>query len=172
MNSVKGGRAIVGDVRAEDIVDGYREKTIALLWALVSKWGLASLVDWEDARKEIGRLQSKAALQLGHDRVKDEDWFNQKATCNNSDHAALLQQWAAILAAMKGLEFSNLTTSFADGRIYESIVDEYESFITGKGRRDCGNADRHSASMSLESRLHLLGCSSQFGKSYKRTRGN
>lgn len=172
LNSVKGGRAIVGDVRAEDIVDGYREKTIALLWALVSKWGLASLVDWEDARKEIGRLQSKAALQLGHDRVKDEDWFNQKATCNNSDHAALLQQWAAILAAMKGLEFSNLTTSFADGRIYESIVDEYESFITGKGRRDCGNADRHSASMSLESRLHLLGCSSQFGKSYKRTRGN
>lgn len=170
LKSVKGGRTIVGDVRAEDIVDGYREKTIALLWALVSKWGLASLVDWEDVRKEIGRLRSKAALQLGHDRVKGEDWFTQKATYNNANHAALLRQWATILAATKGLEISNLTTSFADGRIYESIVDEYEPFITAKGRRDCGDADRYSASISLESRLHLLGCSSQFGRLYKWTR--
>lgn len=170
LNSVKGGRTIVGDVRAEDIVDGYREKTIALLWALVSKWGLAGLVDWQDVCKEIGRLQSKAALHLGYDLVKNEAWFTQKATSNDGDHAGLLQQWTTILAALKGLEITNMTTSFADGRIYESIVDEYEPFLTGNGRGDRGNADGHSASMSLESRLHLLGCSYQFGKLYRPTK--
>jgi abnormal spindle-like microcephaly-associated protein len=63
-----------------------------------------------------------------------------------------------------------MTTSFADGRIYESIVDEYEPFLTGNGRGDRGNADGHSASISLESRLHLLGCSYQFGKLYEPTK--
>jgi abnormal spindle-like microcephaly-associated protein len=160
LSSVNGGRAILGDLNADHIVDGYREKTVALLWALVSKFGLAGLVDWEDLRKEINRLQRKATLQLGQDRVTQEAWFTQKG----SDHSSLLLQWAATLAALKGLEIRNMTTCFADGKIYGSIVDEYEPFITGGGAGDCDIADRRSVSMPLASRLRLLGCSSQFGK--------
>ncbi|GLI78462.1 hypothetical protein PoHVEF18_006777 [Penicillium ochrochloron] len=158
LTSVNGGRNILGDVIADHIVDGYREKTVALLWTLVSKFGLAGLVDWEDLRKEIGRLQRKATLQLGQDWVKQEAWFTQ----NGSDHSSLLLQWARILAAMKGLEIRNMTTSFADGRIYGAIVDEYEPFITGRETGDSDFADRCSVSMPLASRLRLLECSSQF----------
>jgi abnormal spindle-like microcephaly-associated protein len=160
LNSVNGGRNILGDVIADHIVDGYREKTVALLWALVSKFGLAGLVDWEDLRKEIGRLQRKATLQLGQDWVKQEAWFTQ----NGSDHSSLLLQWVRILAAMRRLEIRNMTTSFADGRIYGAIVDEYEPFITGRETGDNDFADRRSVSMPLASRLRLLKCSSQFGK--------
>ncbi|KAJ5363878.1 uncharacterized protein N7496_009591 [Penicillium cataractarum] len=162
LSSIKGGRAIVGEVHAEDIVDGYREKTIALLWALVSKWGLAGLVDWDDVRKEICRLQCKLTLQVGHDRAKQEAWFPHKKCIDGDNHASLLQQWAALLATMQGLELRNMTTSFADGRIYRSIVDEYEPFITGRGTGSCDIGNRSSVSMSLDSRLRLLGCSSQF----------
>jgi abnormal spindle-like microcephaly-associated protein len=164
LSSVKEGRVIIGEIRAEDIVDGYREKTIALLWALLSKWGLTGLVDWDDVRKETGRLQRKLTLQLGHDRVKQEAWFPHKNCINDEDHASLLQRWAAILAALKGLRIRNMTTSFADGKIYGSIVDEYEPFITATGTKGC-DIGKGSVLMSLESRLRQLGCSPQFGKS-------
>lgn len=164
LSSAKGGQTILGDVSADHIVDGYREKTVALLWALASKFGLAGLVDLEDLRKEISRLQRKAAIQLVQARVKQEPWFTQK----ESDHGSLLLQWATILAGLKGLKICNMTTSFADGNIYGSIVDEYEPFITGRATDDCDIAERRSDSMSLASRLRLLGCSSQFGKSDKR----
>ncbi|KAF3394128.1 Abnormal spindle-like microcephaly-associated protein [Penicillium rolfsii] len=168
LSSVNGGQTVFDGVSADHIVDGYREKTIALLWALVSKFGLPRLVDWEDVRKEIGRMQRKAAIQLGQDLIRQEACFTRK----ESENASLLLQWATILAALNGLEIGNMTTHLVDGKIYGSIVDEYEPFITGRGTRDCDIADRRSDSMSLASRLRLLGCSSQFaslvcpGKTY------
>jgi abnormal spindle-like microcephaly-associated protein len=163
LSSMKGGHTIIGDARADEIVDGYREKTLGFLWTLVSKWGLDGLVDWEDVRKEIKRLQRKATLHLGYDQPKQEIGSTHKELINN-DHASLLRQWATILAALKGLDIHNMTTSFADGKIYGSIVDEYKPFITGRGTEDCAVANSRFVSMSLESRLRLLGCSSQFGK--------
>ncbi|KAJ5121864.1 hypothetical protein N7448_002995 [Penicillium atrosanguineum] len=158
LSSVRGSGTIVQDLRAEDIVDGFREKTIALLWALVSKWGLAGLVDWDDVRNEIARLKKKEISQLGHENVQNESLCVDDSVVGD-EHAHLLQQWVSILATLKGLSISNMTTSFADGKIYESIVDEYEPYITG-------NQESQETTMqpgpSLEGRLRLLGCSSQF----------
>ncbi|KAJ5574560.1 hypothetical protein N7450_008459 [Penicillium hetheringtonii] len=55
-----------------------------------------------------------------------------------------------------------MTTSFADGKIYESIVDEYEHYITGSAIQN--NATNVGKSRCLESRLQLLGCSSHFAQ--------
>ena len=165
----KGGGAIVGNTRPEDIVDGHRVKSMALLWGLVSKWGLVGLVDWDDLRKEINRLKGKRkTYQKGMtDQVNGEDAYGIES--QEDEHTMLLVQWASVLAEIKGLRLENLTTSFADGRIYESIVDEYEDCILGKPlyndhiRSDCqrnGGNDR-----SLGERLEALGCSSQFGRS-------
>jgi len=163
LGSVRGSGAIVQDLRAEDIVDGYREKTIALLWALVSKWGLAGLVDWDDVRKEIVRLKQKAIFQFGRESVQDEYWHTNSKLGGDDEHAHLLQQWATILATLKGLSINNMTTSFSDGKVYESIVDEYEPYIIsnlGHG----GLEMITQSGLSLETRLRRLGCSAQFGK--------
>lgn len=153
LRNVKGSTAILKNVRAEEIVDGYREKTISLLWALVSKWGLAGLVDWEDLKQETARLKRKAVKNLGH-QVEDEAWFTGEQLNEPDEHARALHQWTAILAALKNLKISNMTTSFSDGKIYESIVDEYQPYIMGSSDAQ--------ATMSLDSRLRLLSCDSQF----------
>ncbi|OAX85390.1 hypothetical protein ACJ72_00239 [Emergomyces africanus] len=161
LSGVQGIGIISKDIRAEDIVDGYREKTIALLWGLVGKWGLSGLVDWDDVRKEICRLKKKLATQEGNrndcefgddaEEEEEEEDFDE----GYERHSFLLKKWASCLARLRGIRLVNLTSSFADGRIFGSIVDEYEGFILGVERR-------LSFSASLDQRLRALGCSSQF----------
>lgn len=143
---------LIHDVAAEDIVDGHREKTIALLWGLVSKWGLPGLVDWEDVRQEIGRLKRKAVLQFGYEQTMDRD-LDEPVDA----YTALLKQWVSLLAQLKGISLDNFSTSFADGRVYESILDEYQGYILGQDVQLSGGS-------TISSRLQALGCSSQFGK--------
>ncbi|KAF4183587.1 hypothetical protein CNMCM7927_008981 [Aspergillus lentulus] len=152
---------LVRDVHAEDIVNGHREKTIALLWGLVSRWGLSELIDWDDVRKEIDRLRQKATSQLGYEQANDANLVKEKGPndkMEDDDEAILLlKEWATILAHLSGLRLENLSTSFADGRIYEAIVNEYEEYILGNVASSHGRKPT-----PLAARLRALGCSSQF----------
>ncbi|EAW23276.1 putative calmodulin-binding protein Sha1 [Aspergillus fischeri NRRL 181] len=154
---------LVRDVHAEDIVNGHREKTIALLWGLVSRWGLSELIDWDDVRKEIDRLRQKATSQLGYEQVNDANLVKEKSPndeiAEDDEAIVLLKEWATILAHLSGLQLENLSTSFADGRIYEAIVNEYEEYILGNVASSPGRKPT-----SLAARLRALGCSSQFGE--------
>lgn len=157
LSGVQGVGNIVKNVSAADIVDGYREKTIALLWSLVGGWGLASLVDWDDVRNEIRRLQRRLPLDACGVSGELEDIAD--------SHESLLTRWAWTLARLKGLHMDNMSTSFSDGKIFESIVDEYEGYILMN--RENATQGRHSQSnrRTLEQRLRTLGCNSQFGQS-------
>lgn len=152
-----GTNGTVHNVAAEDIVDGHREKTLALLWRLVSKWGLPGLVDWDDVRQEITRLQRRAVAQFGHEDAANGDWriagTTESVQQQRDEYTTLLHQWASLLAGLKGLRLNNFSTSFADSRVYESIVEEYQHYILGSVESG-GN---------LASRLQALGCSSEFG---------
>lgn len=152
-----GARGLLNSVRAEDIVNGHREKTIALLWGLVSRWGLAELINWDELSDEIRRLKLKASQRFG---CQTQDWSTEVDVSGRDGPALLLKQWASVLAQLKGLHLDNLSTSFGDGRIYQSIVDEYEEYIphAGADRLPGGNP------LSLQSRLRALGCSAHFGE--------
>ncbi|KAH8422552.1 putative calmodulin-binding protein Sha1 [Aspergillus melleus] len=161
LTSMEGSRGLLSNVRAEDIVNGHREKTISLLWGLVSKWGLDELVNWNDLTKEIQRLKLKASQQFGYEQVVDKDWFrgdNLDMLDERDAPVLLLKQWASILAHLKGLQLNNLSTSFGDGKIYQSIVDEYAEYILHEDPDPLTSGQP----LSLQSRLQALGCSAHF----------
>lgn len=168
LKGVAGINDIAKELSAEHIVDGYREKTIALLWLLVGKWGLAEMLDWDDARNEIVRLQKKLVLcQRNPQRSKPENLED----LVHDTHEDLLIKWASALAQLKGLELVDLTASFADGKIFESIICEYECFLLGRqnnSREVSEDVQPTTADKgSLQSRLQALGCSTQFGRQMK-----
>ena len=149
LKGVSGMEKVVADLRAEDVVDGFREKTVALLWALTGKWGLGYLIDWVDVRGEIRRLSRLMP--------KEEADSRDEAECQLEDYKGQLKAWASAVAESRGLHVRNLTTSFADGKVFEAVVDEYERFLP-----DCPG-ERMSRPL-LQDKLARLGCSMHFGR--------
>ena len=149
-------RKLTTDITAEDVVDGFREKTVALLWGLTGKWGLGGLIDWNDAQREITRLHRRLprSERFAHEEEQlDIHWCE----AGFETHKTLLKRWATAVGATRNLRIKNLTTSFADGKAFEAIVDEYEQYLLDRSLRDRPPA-------SLEERLTRLGCSHQFAQ--------
>ena len=167
LEGVTKGASAWGLVTADDVVNGHREKTVGLLWGLVSKWGLGYLLDWDELAREVARLQSRyqpgpehgittaGSLFDGSEASQDEGELNRLAGLER--YTFLLKAWASVIAKSHGLTVSNLSTSFADGRVFESIVDEYAGYFPA--------ASTSGTRASLEAQLKKLGCSSYFGKS-------
>ncbi|KAL4993845.1 hypothetical protein BDV10DRAFT_189581 [Aspergillus recurvatus] len=147
--STNDGKQLIINIRAADIVDGHREKTITLLWGLVSNWGLSELIDMNGLKKEIVQLGQRSGV--GHETgtllVDDlvEDY----------EPTRLLKQWGFLIAQLRGLRPDNLTMDVANGKVYECILDEYEGYISIQRTSTDGKA-------SLKDRLRGLGCSEQF----------
>jgi len=149
LQGVKGVAGIAESIRAEDIVDGHREKTMIMLWGLVGNWGLDCLVDKTDLREEVRRLRKCSSINS----FDDEDDLLTPATDNQKQ---LLRAWAKAVASKHGLTVRNLTTSFADGKVFECLVNEYQRYL--------GPPGGFAADMPLETKLRRLGCSTSFGK--------
>jgi abnormal spindle-like microcephaly-associated protein len=163
LTSTHEGRQLVSNIRAADIVDGHREKTIALLWGLVSNWGLSGLVDMGDLREEISQLRKRAILpkEPGSPEATDEHF-------ESEDPPVLLKQWAYLVTQLRGLSPENLTANLVDGTVYECILDEYERYILASSQDSASTESK----TSLEDRLRMLGCSTQFSESDPCTRTN
>ncbi|KIX97516.1 uncharacterized protein Z520_06968 [Fonsecaea multimorphosa CBS 102226] len=159
IQGVKGLVPLTEAVKAEDIVDGFREKTVRLLWALTSKWGLGGLVDWNDVEREIKRLCRTGASSCeydDYDLLSDED--------GHARHMVLLKAWAQAIASKEGIRVTNLTTNFSDGRVFQAIVEEYEGYLS----HEVGSRQGR----SLSDRLRRLGCSEQFAMLFAKTEGS
>lgn len=140
-----------GKVTAKDVVDGFREKTVGLLWGVVSRWGLGLLVEWNEVKKEIRRLE--------HRLSRNSSEFSRGEVEEPTDHVQLLLKWASSIAKIHKLRVENLTTSFSDGRVFGKIVEEYEQFFPVNMKRE--------KNAPLVEKLKALGCSSYFGRSTK-----
>lgn len=158
LHGVKGvNKMVEEDVKPEDIVDGYREKTMALLWGLVGKWGLETLIDVTELGKEIRRLkkQRQETAEVEGQSSDEDELENDTEQGPLEKHTLLLKIWANAIARRHGLMVYNLTTAFADGRVFEKIVDEYTQWHPQHWPS--------SAPRSLGGKLKALGCSAYFG---------
>ena len=154
LHGIPGMSTLMQDITAEDIVNGFREKTVKLLWGLTNKWSLGGLVDWADMEREIKRLRRvNEGVQGLKGRLLNasEDGEGQ----GYSRYRTLLVSWAQVIAQSKGIVVKNMTTSFADGRVFESIVEEYERYIIPSDNKS-------TCPKQLSERLRGLGCSEQF----------
>ncbi|CAO2656166.1 Nn.00g049690.m01.CDS01 [Neocucurbitaria sp. VM-36] len=158
LNGVRGiALQAVSGIRAEDIVDGHREKTLSLLWSLVGKCGLGSLVDWPQLVKETDRFREHWYSNRDNFGERELDSDDDEATTELDGlvyHRRLLLSWSRSIARLHGLRISNLTTSFADPKVLEVIVDTYlpSTLITTM------RSDR----LGLAAKLKAVGCSASF----------
>lgn len=145
-----------GTISASEIVDGHREKSLSLLWSLVGKHGLGSLVDWPHIVKETERFRRQWYTR--HNKFEEDDLDSDSDSDaphpNSFDHhTTLLLSWARAIARLSGVRVANLTTSFADPKVLECIVDTYlPSSLTA-------TMDNKT---SLAAKLTAVGCSPSF----------
>jgi abnormal spindle-like microcephaly-associated protein len=154
LQGVKGLSHVVNNIQPEDIVDGHREKTMIMLWGLVGNWGLDCLVDKADLVEETRRLRRDYKADNSDEEALDK-------TPQQNNQRSLLRAWAKAVAAKHGLKVCNLTTSFADGNVFECLVDEYRRYL---GPQVLADKDA-----SLETKLKKLGCSASFASIFGRT---
>jgi abnormal spindle-like microcephaly-associated protein len=131
---------IGANISAETIVDGHRENTLNLLWSLVSSIGLDVLLDKKALINDITRFDAT------------------DAELESQSNDALLQKWAAAYCSPRGIQISNLTTSFANGKPYAAIVAAFASFFTPTDSRSPHE------STTTATRLRSMGCSEAFVK--------
>lgn len=160
LHGVKGIEHVLERLRAEDVVDGHREKSIKLLWGLVGKLGLATLVDFEDLKREIRRFQSRVVI--GEEENGDErDCLRYQMS--------LLYAWACAIAARHGINVSNLTTCFADGVIFGKIAEEYSRYLPyspsqslSSSSTTLNSSSKASTRGALDTQLGNISCSTSF----------
>ena len=159
---------ILHNIKAEDIVDGHREKSLRLLWILVGRWGLGSLVDWNEMQTEVIQLQSMwRHNQSGAKEECNVDSDIEVSEANASQrHKAILKGWATSVGRLHGVSVHNLSTSFSDGRAFKAIVDEYWRFFpksdTAVAHSCSSNTTPENSHLTVHAKLRLLGCSNAF----------
>lgn len=153
LSALAGARGLAGtaieSIKAEDIVNGHREKTLSLLWALVSRWGLGYLVDWDELKKETLRFSKYSNQPIGINYALSAE------QPDTNDQGPLLKEWAASICQQHKVIVTNLTTSFADGRALAAIISTYADYVPASTKKT-------SSKTSTADRLRNLGCSESF----------
>ncbi|KAF3230310.1 hypothetical protein TWF192_009854 [Orbilia oligospora] len=149
----RNGVVPLGTVRSKDVVDGHREVTLSLLWAVLVEKGVKYLVDFEEVEMEITRLQTKYKIvETTKENESGEEELNK------------LETWARIAAAGRGIDVEKGIGGIMKDNVLEAVLEEYEPLIDG------GNAIVTTTSTEKEGRLNRrlrsFGCSDSFIKAF------
>ena len=158
LSALQGVKDLTGsaieNVQAHDIVDGHREKTLSLLWSLLSRWGLTLLIDKSELQAEIKRFAADESEQVSTSGILETEF----EASGYEQIIDLLKAWAGSICRTRNLEVDNLTTSFADGKALGAIIDCYTSCIPTTHRVQ----PQPQPQTSLKAKLRSLGCSIAF----------
>uniref|UniRef100_UPI00398F6964 abnormal spindle-like microcephaly-associated protein n=1 Tax=Pristiophorus japonicus TaxID=55135 RepID=UPI00398F6964 len=116
-----------------DIVDGHRERTLALLWRIIFAFQVEILLNEDQLQEEIEFLQKTlriwhklAALRsvpvLSHP-AKDQDL--KTVPEKYSPQITLLMSWVNAVCGYYGVKVENFTVPFSDGRVLCYLIHHY-----------------------------------------------
>lgn len=121
---------------AKDIVDGHREKTLALLWKLISCFQLQSLVDTEVIQREIDYIQQRMsfrALEFLERQQKNAPYRGSGGDESPEDQVyAVLLEWCRVVCANYFVPVEDFTASFADGKALCYLLHYYHPMLLSK----------------------------------------
>lgn len=121
---------------AKDIVDGHREKTLALLWKLISCFQLQSLVDTEVIQREIDYIQQRMsfrALEFLERQQKNAPCRGSGGDESSEDQVyAVLLEWCRVVCANYFVPVEDFTASFADGKALCYLLHYYHPMLLSK----------------------------------------
>ncbi|KAK6338118.1 hypothetical protein TWF696_001589 [Orbilia brochopaga] len=137
-------------IKPSDIVDGHREVTLSVLWALVAgKVGLKRLVNWSELDREIRRLWRKYRLpQPPLDNLSTLPLADDAA--DEKTYLCRLDLWVHAMTTPRNISCANAATTFTNGDIITAILDEYQPLHTNHQPQ------------TLSDKLKSLGCSTAF----------
>jgi len=143
---------LLKDVSAYDIVDGHREKTLSVLWAMLGQYAMDSLVDWNLVKRETATAQESLTRTNKYNNTMDD--ISEVQPTSTSKCWGMLFQWAKAVAAMQDVSITNLTTSFTGPAAFNAILQTYLPYLPG--------SKHETTALSLETSLRAAGCSSAF----------
>ncbi|WAQ95520.1 ASPM-like protein [Mya arenaria] len=117
-----------------DIVEGHREKTLALLWAIILHYQVAVLINEEQLKEEVRLLERSLAVRQRLSRLaalKPVDGLNHRNSDagdlhTQDDRLNLLLKWCRAVCAHFNIQIENFTVSFSDGRALCHIMHYYQ----------------------------------------------
>lgn len=112
-----------------DIVDGHREKTLALLWCIVLQLGARPRLPVAALRAETAALErTMASRGSGGPALELPEVASEE---EGGETAVLLLHWVRLVCAMHAPQVkpSNLSTSFSDGRALCLLLSHYQPHL-------------------------------------------
>ena len=108
-------------IEAKDIVGGNRQRTLGLLWKIISHWQIPCLVNVTTLKEEIQRLRAISSVTPAVARSLEsaETYFR-------SEELQVLLEWCQAVCILYGLQVENFTTSFQDGRAICYLIHHYQ----------------------------------------------
>lgn len=120
-------------IDSRDIVDRHRERTLALLWRIVSAFQVEVLLNVDEVKEEITFLKQSWILQkkIGALRSFSNLPNIKRASSSNfsslkySENVGLLMEWVNATCAFYNTKVENFTVSFSDGRVLCYLIHHY-----------------------------------------------
>jgi abnormal spindle-like microcephaly-associated protein len=116
-------------LKPEDLVDGDRERTLAVLWAIARTLQLPHLLKLTTLKAELQRVlaslrrhQSKAGPEAAAKMRRQQQRAAPLAVYLNDEMVSLLMQWVQAVCSHFDTVVQNFTTCFADGRVLCLLV--------------------------------------------------
>ncbi|XP_078074264.1 abnormal spindle-like microcephaly-associated protein [Mustelus asterias] len=118
---------------SRDIVDGHREKTLALLWRIIFAFQVEILLNEDQLQEEIEFLQKNLRTQHKLEALRSMSVLSHPAKDQDvnilpekySPRLKLLMNWINAVCEYYDVKVENFTVAFSDGRVLCYLIHHY-----------------------------------------------